>query len=58
MPVLASAATWVAMVVMLVPLALLLLMAIPTGAIASIAMHAVLLVVGAAIVLALRPDTE
>lgn len=53
-----SALTWFAAFALTVPLALLLLLALPSGAPVQIAMHAILLVVGAAIVLALRPDVE
>ena len=41
-----------------IPLALMLLLVLPSGAPAQIAMHAILLVAGAAIVLAMRPDDE
>lgn len=50
-----SALSWFAALVAIVPLALLLLLALPSGAPAQIASHAILLVGGAAIVLALRP---
>lgn len=50
-----SALSWSAALALTVPLALLLLLALPTGAPLQIAMHAILLVVGAAIVLGLRP---
>ena len=51
-----SVCSWVAMVLVVVPLALaLLVVAIPSGALAQIAMHSILLVAGAALVLALRP---
>ena len=59
MPITLSAAlAWVGMLALVTPLALMLLVALPTGAIAQIGMHVVLLVGGAAIVLALRPDDE
>ena len=51
-----SALSWSAALAVTVPLALLLLLALPTGAPLQIAMHAILLVVGAGAVLALRPS--
>lgn len=39
-----------------VPLAILLLLALPSGAALQIAMHAILLVAGAALVLVLHPQ--
>lgn len=56
MSYLSTTGSWVAMLALVLPLAIMLLMALPSGAPANIAMHAVLLVGGAAIVLALRPD--
>ena len=44
------------MLAIVLPLAVMLLIALPSGAPANIAMHALLLIGGAAIVLALRPD--
>jgi hypothetical protein len=38
-----------------VPLAILLMLALPSGAVVQIAMHVVLLVAGSALVLALHP---
>lgn len=58
MPILRFVATWVAMLLVVTPLAVMLLAAIPSGAVAQIAMHTVLLVGGATIVLALRPDDD
>lgn len=55
---LSSAASWLASFAFTVPLALLLLLSLPSGAVANIAMHVVLLVGGAAIVLALRPSDD
>jgi len=46
--------SWLAMLVVVVPLALLLLLALPSGAPWQIAMHVVLLVAGSATVLALH----
>jgi hypothetical protein len=51
-----NALSWSAALAVTVPLALLLLLALPTGAPVQIAMHTLLLVGGAAIVLALRPS--
>ncbi len=45
--------SWLAMLVVTVPLAILLLLALPSGAPAQIAMHVVLLVGGAGSMLAL-----
>ena len=53
-----SAVSWLASFAFTVPLALLLLLALPSGAPANIAEHAVLLVGGAATVLALRPRDD
>ena len=53
-----SAVSWLASFAFTVPLALLLLLALPSGAPANIAAHAVLLVGGAATVLALRPRDD
>lgn len=58
MPILSKAVTWVAMILFVVPLAIMLLATLPTGAVASIVSHAALLVVGAAIVLSLRRDDD
>lgn len=58
MQLFSTAITWVAMLAVTVPLALMLLLVLPSGAPAQIAMHAILLVIGAAIVLAMRPDDE
>lgn len=58
MPILRSAATWAAMILVVTPLAVMLLAAIPSGALAPIAMHTILLVGGAAFVLALRPAAD
>ncbi len=41
-----------------VPLAILLLLALPSGVATQIALHAVLLVAGAALVLALHPQDK
>ncbi len=43
---------WFSMLAVTVPLAAMLLASLPTGALAQIAMHVVLLVAGAALVLA------
>ncbi len=51
-----SSLSWVAALVFTIPLALLLLLALPSGAPLQIAMHALLLVGGAMFVTALRPD--
>jgi hypothetical protein len=53
-----TALSWVSMLLLVVPLALGLLLALPSGMPLQIAAHAILLVVGAAIVLALRSDDE
>ena len=58
MQLFSTAITWVAMLAVTVPLALMLLLVLPSGAPAQIAMHAIMLVGGAAIVLALRPGDE
>ena len=58
MPFLSTAISWLTALAIAVPLALLLLLALPSGAPAHIAMHAILLVGGVAIVLALRPEDE
>lgn len=58
MPILSKAVTWVAMVLFVVPLAIMLLASLPTGAVASIASHVALLVIGSAIVLSLRRDDD
>ena len=58
MQLFSTAITSVAMLAVTVPLALMLLLVLPSGAPAQIATHAILLVGGAAIVLALRPDDE
>lgn len=58
MPIIHVATTWIAMLALTVPLALLLLAAFPSGAIITIVAHAVLLVVGAAVVLALESREE
>ncbi len=46
--------SWLAILAVTVPLAAMLLASLPTGALAQIAMHVVLLVAGAALVLALH----
>jgi hypothetical protein len=51
-----STLSWVAALAFTIPLALLLLLALPSGAPVQIAMHALLLVGGATFVVALRPD--
>lgn len=48
--------SWVAMLAFTLPFALMLLVAIPTGGIIAICVHAALLVIGAALVLALEPN--
>lgn len=53
-----SAVSWLATLAVAVSLAVLLLLALPSGALALIAAHAVLLVGGCAIVLALRPADD
>ncbi len=53
-----SALSWLATLAVAVSLAVLLLLALPSGAPADIAMHTVLLVGGAAVVLALRPSDD
>jgi hypothetical protein len=58
MPVAMSALSWVSMLMLVIPLAVLLLWALPSGAVLLIGAHAALLVAGAAIVLALAPRTE
>lgn len=56
MSYLSTTGSWIVMLAFVLPLAVMLLIALPSGAPANIAMHALLLVAGAAIVLALRPD--
>ncbi len=51
-----SALSWSSAVLAIVPLAILLMGSLRSGAAIQIAAHALLLVVGAAIVLALQPD--
>jgi hypothetical protein len=58
MQFLSSALSWIAMLAVVTHLALLLILALPSGALAHIAWHAVLLIGGAAILLALRPNDE
>ncbi|HEY5950111.1 MAG TPA: hypothetical protein VIV40_31665 [Kofleriaceae bacterium] len=53
-----SAVTWLMAFVVTVPLAVLLLRALPSGAPLLIAWHALLLVGGGAIVLALKRDDD
>ena len=53
-----SALSWISMLMIVVPLAVLLMWALPSGAIVLIGAHVVLLVGGAAIVLALQPRDE
>jgi hypothetical protein len=53
-----AALSWVSMILLIVPLALGLLLALPSGMPLQIAAHAILLVIGAAIVLALRGDDD
>ena len=53
-----SAVSWLASLAVAVSLAVLLLLALPSGAPALIAAHAALLVGGAGIVLALRPADD
>jgi len=56
MSYLSTTGSWIAMLALIVPLAIMLLLALPSGAPVNIAMHVMLLVGGASIVMALRPD--
>ncbi|HSD86424.1 MAG TPA: hypothetical protein VLB44_02880 [Kofleriaceae bacterium] len=51
-----SVSSWFSMLLCTVPLALMLLRVLPSGVPLQIAAHVILLVVGAAIVMALQPD--
>lgn len=53
-----SAVSWLACLAVAVSLAVLMLLVLPSGAPMLIGAHAVLLVGGAAVVLALRPGDE
>ncbi len=53
-----SALSWVSMLMIVIPLAVLLLWALPSGAFVLIGAHAALLVGGAATVLALAPHDD
>jgi len=50
------AGSWFSMLVVVVPLAVLMMIALPVGVPAAIAAHVALLVAGAAVVLAAQPD--
>ena len=58
MPFLSTAISWLTVLAIAIPLALLLLLSLPSGAPAQIGMHAILLVGGVAIVLAMRPEDD
>ena len=50
------AGSWFSMLVVVVPLAVLMMIALPAGVPVAIAAHVALLVAGAAVVLAVQPD--
>lgn len=50
------AGSWFSMLVVVVPLAVLMMIALPAGVPVSIAAHVALLVAGAGVVLAVQPD--
>ena len=51
-----SALSWIALVLIVVPLAILLLRSLPGGAVLQMISHTVLLVAGAAIAIAVRDE--